>query len=79
MYVCMYVCTSTYAACEVSNCDVCDVDTKICVTCAQDYQLSNNECSELSFNFIVFSSHFRFKCLCKLNPCACMYRHSPSY
>ena len=52
--LCFYhVCN--YAACEVSNCDVCDVDTKICETCAQDYQLSNNECSELSFNFIVFS------------------------
>ena len=30
---------------------MCDVDIKICETCAQDYKLSDNECSELSFHF----------------------------
>ena len=58
-----------YAACEVSNCDVCDADTKICETCAKDYELSQNECSELAFNFQVFS----FK-VCRLNH-ACICKH----
>ena len=34
---------------------MCDTDIKICEACEQSYELSQNECSELSFNFENFN------------------------